>query len=399
MFYYSAFILDFITLVLQIFLCWSIASNLQAKFLPTKSWPEQITYNYFLFFAYIILSLTVLGALGLLTLKYSIVLNLTAFALALKYCPKPPKLTFKADYKRLIFYLPLVLLLSILFVIASQQAVIEADSLTYHMPYIIKWLQEGSLWHPYYTAYVGVIGYYPGNYELLSLFTILPFNQDLFVNLINFSLYLPLGLCLYIIFRQLKVPEKTAQVLPALLLYTPLLVRQGPIPQNDLFYLLVLAFAFLFFIKKHWLAFAIALGLFLGTKANAIVYSALVFLPACYYIKDYKKILKVSALIILFGGFWYIRNWILTGNPLFPMHLETGGLTIFQGYQSAQESLKASAVFPQHITDLNLYKSLAINFFHSTGLIILSTVTAIIFTFFKHRRFVSISFCRILFFR
>ena len=37
------------------------------------------------------------------------------------------------------------------------------------------------------------------------------------------------------------------------------------------------------------------------------------------------------SLIILFGGYGYIRNFVDTGNPLYPMKVELLGREIFKG--------------------------------------------------------------------
>lgn len=209
-------------------------------FFDTEKYEKIIIFS-LIFFAWIVLSETFLGVFQQLNLFNLVVLNfIVLIILVLKNLKIKSAGNGKNDLKpRLyhLFYIPILFILILMFVRASMQLVIEADSLTYHLPYLVKWLQTQSIWTPYYNAYVGPIGYYPGNYELISLFVVLPFHRDVFVNLVNFFLYIPLGVAIYGVLNLLDVNQKIAKIAPVIFLFTPIIIRQASIPQNDLFLL------------------------------------------------------------------------------------------------------------------------------------------------------------------
>ena len=84
----------------------------------------------------------------------------------------------------------------------------------------------------------------------------------------------------------------------------------------------------------------LAAGLALGTKPVGIV-----FIPPCSCScwarsrrgpvrsgKGWLVGLAMLAGVVLTSGFWYGRNLILTGNPLYPLYVSLCGKTILQGW-------------------------------------------------------------------
>ena len=64
------------------------------------------------------------------------------------------------------------------------------------------------------------------------------------------------------------------------------------------------------------LALALIQALRLGTPASA-------------------KMIRVAAIVLLpplTGGYWYLRNLIITGNPLYPLEVRLGGHTLWSGW-------------------------------------------------------------------
>src|SRR5207247_9643015 len=50
----------------------------------------------------------------------------------------------------------------------------------------------------------------------------------------------------------------------------------------------------------------------------------------------------VVGLAALAGGFWLVRNWVRTGNPLFPVKVAPAGVTIFD---AAPDTIRAQGGF------------------------------------------------------
>jgi hypothetical protein len=83
-----------------------------------------------------------------------------------------------------------------------------------------------------------------------------------------------------------------------------------------------------------------ALGLLLAMK-----YTALFALPALLLLVDApfragwggRRYAVVAGVVVLIAGPWYVRNLMLTGNPLYPVDVKVFGVTIFKGlFESAR---------------------------------------------------------------
>lgn len=326
---------------------------------------------FILFCSQIILIEILLGIFGLLTYAnisiatYS-VFTVIAILLGKKVIKNLEFETKIRDYPNffvvLVLFGPIVFLLFAKFFNAALQIPLEYDSIAYHLPFIAQWLQSGSLNDVYYSAFAGPISYYPSNYELLDLWTFLPFANDFFANFLNFPLFAILGIVIWRILKNFDIDQNTAIIGTAIPFYMPIFLHQAGLPLVDLFFALTFAISFYFlqeiYLTKDerysdFLLFGLSLGLFIGTKYLGLVYGALVvfllILISFYKFRRKKvKILKVGIItiagVLLTGGFFYIRNWIDSGNPLFPVNVNFLGFNIFEGYRGINENLQSTSI-------------------------------------------------------
>src|SRR5207249_3634071 len=49
----------------------------------------------------------------------------------------------------------------------------------------------------------------------------------------------------------------------------------------------------------------------------------------------------LAAAALPLGSFWYLRNWELTGNPLFPLRVTAAGVALFSGAHGRAEMLQS----------------------------------------------------------
>ncbi|PKL37134.1 hypothetical protein CVV38_04605 [Candidatus Peregrinibacteria bacterium HGW-Peregrinibacteria-1] len=281
---------------------------------------------------------------------------------------------------------PILFLLFAKFFNAALQIPLEYDSVAYHLPFIAEWLQSGSLNELYYSAFAGPISYYPSNYELLDLWTFLPFGNDFFANLLNFPLFVVLGIVIWRILRNLGIDQNTAIIATAIPFYMPIFLHQAGLPLVDLFFALTFAMS-IFFLQEiynskeekysDFLFFGLSMGLFIGTKYLGLVYGALVvvllILVSLYRFKRKEiKLLKAGSIaitgVLLTGSFFYIRNWIDSGNPLFPVDITLFGMNILEGYKGAgvNEMLVNTSLI-HNLDSFSAIKDKIVKFFYITG--------------------------------
>lgn len=252
-------------------------------------------------------------------------------------------------------FTPFLILAFTRFFNALYQVPIEYDNLAYHLPFMVDWLQNGNLWKVYYSAFAGPLGYYPSNFELLDLWIALPFHSDLMINLINIPIFVLLPLVLYKVARNFGITGHGSLLVVILFLMMPVTMRQLGVPLVDIYFCLTFLWGLYYLqefrktghLNEVFIA-GLALGLFAGTKYLGIVYIVplvLIFMIFLFFSskKKFKSLWWGSFILIsamfLTGSFWYLRNWIDTGNPLFPTDVVIGGQTIFKGYLGITDNL------------------------------------------------------------
>lgn len=383
----------------------------------------KLTLHAFTFFVSQIIIIEIfLGIFGFLNI-FSVSISiyaLLALAIALfakktlKTLHLPKKLPKIKFFTIALIFSPLALLLILRAFTATLQIPLEYDSTSYHLPFVAQWLQSGSLTNIYYTAFSSPLGYYPGNYELLTFFSVLPFKNDFFVNLLNFPLFGFFAFTLYKIARNLKIHKKIALLLSVFLLYTPIFLHQAGYPLVDLFFALTFALTLYFLQEIHCLwqkkqtptaeliLFGLTLGLFVGTKYLGLLYG---FIPGLIFLillfknkfspKKYPKLKAIALTAIpalLAGAFFYIRNIIHSGNPFFPINFKLFGLTIFEGMQGINEKLSSLSLFHDFQDPLQI-KLFFTELFGMTGPhililfpVIIATALYSIYKIFSHKK-------------
>ncbi|MDD5055268.1 MAG: hypothetical protein PHZ00_03290 [Candidatus Peribacteraceae bacterium] len=317
-----------------------------------------LTYGGFTFLCLIIGIQTILGWMGILTGTWVTVTGygLGAVMIALSarsfkaHCPLPKK-----PHPALLLLIPLGILLLIELYNGLIFPVWEYDSISYHLPMVRQWFLSGSLRQAYFSVFAGPVGYYPSTGELLTLWPMLLTKSDAFANIQNILL-LPLGAAALLQWtRRNGIPDRTGILCPLLCLTSPIVLKELGAPHVDFFFMLTFIFALLFltdFVRngtvRSWLLTCLALGLFLGTKYLAVPVGipllAITIVQVVRRLKYWKGI-RLGAItggvvaFMLMGGHWYLRNMLLTGNPLFPASLSIGSFTILHGYGSMSDTM------------------------------------------------------------
>lgn len=206
----------------------------------------------------------------------------------------------------------------------------EVDSLIYHLPIAVHIKEHGFLSVPSISQ---GWGWYPAVGEtILSVFLLMGGN---FVNLYNVLGIIVLALVSFFLGRKnrLSPPFSIVYAVSVSLLNPAMrLVNNQTVDIWFQAFTLasILSLQFLRNTLKHSLVTGLALGLVMGTKYSG--FFAAIFLIGLFFHRIKKlspfNLVVFLAPILLVGGFWYIRNLLLVGNPFYPANINLMDLNL-----------------------------------------------------------------------
>jgi hypothetical protein len=219
------------------------------------------------------------------------------------------------------------------------------DTLNFHLPSVISWIQSGSIWDVgVYLADVAP-GHYPNNGDVLLLAAVLPWSNDFLSHLALYPVWLLTGIATYALGRELRASREAAAVAAALLLVVPAVLMPALIwSYTDALALLGFAAGILFLLRhartgsgSELLLAGLALGVAFGTKWYGVPYVAVILvvwvISRMAAGRPPGTIARQGAVLVaavaIAGGVWMLRNWIDTGNPVFPVRVAPLGVEIF----------------------------------------------------------------------
>lgn len=248
-------------------------------------------------------------------------------------------------------------LLLILFLIVALFNIVaplsEIDSIAYHLPIATQIIKTEGIWKVFHAGYTGPNTYFPATHELIQAFLIQITGKTSLNFIITF-----LGLILF--FTSLKdlAKKKVNDILIFFSLMaalsTPFLFQQLLNYQVDLFLFclfgstVALTFSSILNNNKKDIAKAfLILGLAIGTKYNGLAQTVVLIpifvITAIHLKKMLKTILWLPALTVLTGGFFYIRNFFVADNPIYPFGINLGFLN-FEGHKRFLEDMENSSI-------------------------------------------------------
>jgi len=218
------------------------------------------------------------------------------------------------------------------------------DPFIYHLTFPATWLKAGRIVYVPLPYGAQAATYYPLNTELFYAWLMAPQMSDLLVNAGQVACWLLGALAVAALARETGIGKPGALVGAAAVMLAPGLIQQATVPRVDIafaaWFLISLYFAFRWARTRragHLILFGAALGLLIGSKSIGLMYAIPIALLFLFQLRGRgakraaSDLLAVFALALAFGGFWYLRNWTATGNPIFPLDVNLFGLHIFPG--------------------------------------------------------------------
>ncbi|MAF82477.1 MAG: hypothetical protein CL797_00040 [Chromatiales bacterium] len=212
------------------------------------------------------------------------------------------------------------------------------DDLVAHLPPIYQYVQD----HEISLLPIKLRDQFamPQNGEFLFLWPLIFFHADTFIDLVQYVVALFGVVVIFALARRFEVGRDDAVFVGLLFLFTPLVLGQAGSNYVDLIvgvcYLTLLYAAMRFWqtgAMFHLIMAGIATGFGLGIKHNLIVAVLAVqpMIVMCLWRdKHFSAAIRAYACYVLFslplGTFWFLRNFLVTGYPLYPYQLDLSGL-------------------------------------------------------------------------
>jgi hypothetical protein len=218
---------------------------------------------------------------------------------------------------------------------------LATDPLVYHLPTAVQWIQTGQLglfptwyWNPAAT-------YSPATTSTFMAWLMAPVGCDVFARFVQvpplvFIYLLTARLC-----RLLRCGGAVSALVAVAAAMSRPLFSEAIIAKDDLFVTAFFAAAVVALAPSNlrggrlgpWRAGA-ALGMTLACKYTVLLACPLLLFlvdaPVRARWKPRQWVIAIVTCLVLFAP-WYVRNILLTGNPLFPIDVKPLGITLFHG--------------------------------------------------------------------
>jgi len=371
-------ILFYITVNLLLFSSWFFLLFRYKRFL---SFADRLIGTFVLALAQIVLTEMVLGivfkslrATPLMILNLSISLFISFIGLV-----RAEYKSFLSEMKdefirtiKLITVDKILLLISVIFIILICYILFLGylfppytwDGLWYHLPIVGLIIQNGAIQeNPAPFLIDQFMNIFPKNIELFFLWHIILLRSDVIVDLSQLFFTIVGIFTIYSIAVKMGMERRYAIYSGLLFFFTPIVILQSKTNYVDVAVSVLFLVALNFLIHKEHesrtadisiLLSGITAGILLGSKGSGPLF--LIALTCMIVLREFLRYLNPFKLFysgvigmreltdvlkqylmfflvpsLLIGGYWYMKNWVLYGNPVYPMEISLMDFTIFKG--------------------------------------------------------------------
>ena len=226
------------------------------------------------------------------------------------------------------------------------------DVINYHLPKVADWIQYQKI---FMLETAVSRAFWPANFELFQTWFLLFLHHDVIVEFAGVPFYILATISVFVICRSLYIGRRLSLFTALLYATTPSVVFFSICGKNDIsvaaIYLFILAILLDFrkygqFLKSRLVVIFMALNLAIGTKPIIVFILPGLLLIGLWSLmwhgrdKSWRNegsevsgpflTLSVCSGFIL-GGYWYIRNIIVYGNPFYPAGFSFLGKLLYKG--------------------------------------------------------------------
>lgn len=225
---------------------------------------------------------------------------------------------------------------------------VVSDGPIYHLYFAARWAREGRLFLIAAPFGETAAPYFPAGGDVWFSWLILAWGDETLAKVGQAPFWALSGITVVATAMRLGAKRSSAVIACAwFLLCTPMVLFSFEANVDTIFvcgYLLsvyfVIAWSNCVENRALLVTGMLALGLALGTKPTAIVFVPTVLAAAAAVAWQKRKsprfflasLAIIAAVPLIPAGYWFVRNLALTGNPLYPLHLEAGGRAILRGW-------------------------------------------------------------------
>ena len=247
----------------------------------------------------------------------------------------------------------------------------ELDSLGQHIP-LAESILNGRLFNP--AELHSGLGYYlPVGEIILAAFIKVGFPLGLY-NVV--SLIILFYLC-YKLALRIGLESKLSFFFAFSISYLNSIIRLIPTQKNDIWLNAFFVFLLYLLLKprkgiKYILLLGVSTGLLIGVKYSGILFAVILF---TFYFKVIRKYLSPAGLTVFFvpvfllGLIWYLRNYILTGNPIYPVNIlgfrGHPNFVVPQGYENFLDIYSIKMTLDAWVSEYLLWSLLPVYFLYS----------------------------------
>jgi hypothetical protein len=241
-------------------------------------------------------------------------------------------------------------------------AISEVDSLTFHLPQVVRWLQTRTFWRLDNFLPGWAFGDYPNSANVLQLASVLPWRDDAFVRFVNLPLLVLAAGGVAVSSWELGARRSTAVIAGAAAAAVPVMLGVSVVGANtDTAAYAGFAVGVAFLARAHRsnrlgdVALAgVGFGLAFGSKWYGVSSVALVVaLWAAWRVASPSRgsmraiAARVGALVagsVVLGGYWLLRNLVLSNNPVSPVRVAVGHWVVFDAPFDRMRALQGFSI-------------------------------------------------------